>query len=99
VSADFLHDALDGALDVLNASPEGTYTVLAADDGNEGRIIPAERPYASKAAAAARQTRLCNEGYRAYLALRSGGTDYLMGHFDGATIIYLSRPAREAVAA
>lgn len=89
---DFLHDALDGALDVLSTNPEGTYTVVAANDST-GQVIPAERAYASKAAAASRQTRLVGEGYRAYLALRSRGTDYLMGHFDGATMIYLSRPA------
>lgn len=93
---DFLHAALDGALPVLHASPEGTYTVVAANDSAGGQILPAERPYASKSAAAAQQTRLMGQGYRAYLALRSKDTDYLMGHFDGVTTIYLSRPAGEA---
>jgi hypothetical protein len=34
-----------------------------------------------------------NQGYRAYVAVRRDGVDYLMGFDGGATVIYFERPA------
>ncbi len=91
-TAAFLHDALDAALLLLDANPEGTYIVVAAND-DARTVAPVEHVYASKSAAAGAQTRLVNDGYRAYLAVRHDGADYLMGRFGGVDMIYLAREA------
>jgi hypothetical protein len=92
----FLHDALDAAAPVLNERPDGTYVVVACND--QDGTIQTGTVTRSKRSAAARQSRVVNNGFRGYMAVRFGDTDYLMGRFDGVDMIYLSRETRPAVA-